>query len=34
MGRTAADCIEFLKNPLNDSILLQLTKTVERYWNA
>ncbi len=33
MGRNAADCLEFLKNPLNDSILLNLTKTVEKYWN-
>ena len=34
MGRNAADCIEFLKNPLNDPILLDLTKKVEKYWNV
>lgn len=33
MGRNASDCVEFLKNPLNDSILLDLTKKVEKYWN-
>ena len=33
MGRNAADCLEFLKNPLNDTILLNLTKKVEKYWN-
>jgi hypothetical protein len=34
MGRNAADCVEFLKNPLNDAILLDLTKKVEKYWNV
>jgi hypothetical protein len=34
MGRNAADCVEFLKNPLNDNILLDLTKKVEKYWNV
>jgi hypothetical protein len=34
MGRNAADCLEFLKNPLNDNILLDLTKKVEKYWNV
>jgi len=34
MGRNASDCVEFLKNPLNDAILLDLTKKVERYWNV
>lgn len=33
MGRNATDCVEFLKNPLNDNILLDLTKKVEKYWN-
>lgn len=33
MGRNASECIEFLKNPLNDNILLDLTKKVEKYWN-
>jgi len=34
MGRNVADCIEYLKNPLNDAILLDLTKKVEKYWNV
>ena len=33
MGRNASECLEFLKNPLNDGILLDLTKKVEKYWN-
>lgn len=33
MGRNASDCIEFLKNPLNDNVLDRLTKKVEQYWN-
>lgn len=34
LGRNVADCIEYLKNPLNDSILADLTKKVEKYWNV
>ena len=34
MGRNAAECLEYLKNPLNDSILLDLTKKVEKYWTV
>lgn len=34
MGRNVSDCLEFLKNPLNDAILLDLTKKVEKYWNV
>ena len=33
MGRTPADVAEFLKNPLNEEILILLTKKVEQYWN-
>jgi len=33
LGRTATDCVEYLKNPLNEQILVDLTKKVERYWN-
>lgn len=32
MGRNVADCIEYLKNPLHDSVLLDLTTKVEKYW--
>lgn len=34
MGRNSTDCLEFLKNPLHDTTLLDLTKKVEQYWNA
>ena len=34
MGRNATDCLEFLKNPLHDTTLVDLTKKVEQYWNA
>jgi len=33
LGRTVADCIEYLKNALNDSILQDLLKKVEKQWN-
>lgn len=33
LGRSVADCIEYLKNPLNDSVLMDLTKKIEKYWN-
>lgn len=33
MGRTPADAIEFLKNPMNDQLLDDITKGVEKYWN-
>ena len=32
MGRNASDCLEFLKNPLNDKILADLLEVVEGYW--
>lgn len=33
LGRTPSDCVEYLKNPLNEQVLIDLTKKVERYWN-
>jgi len=33
MGRTATDVVEYLKNPLNEEIIIDLTKKVEQYWN-
>jgi hypothetical protein len=33
MGRTATDVLEYLRNPLNEEILMDLTKKVEYYWN-
>lgn len=33
MGRNVSDCIEYLKNPLNDKILEDVTRKMEGYWN-
>lgn len=33
MGRTPADVVEYLKNPLNEEILMKMLSTVESYWN-
>lgn len=33
MGRTLADTVEFLKNPLNEEILTKLLIKVEAFWN-
>jgi hypothetical protein len=33
LGRTQPDVVEYLKNPLNEEILINLTKKVEHYWN-
>jgi hypothetical protein len=33
MGRTPSDVVEYLKNPLNEEILVNITKKVEGYWN-
>jgi hypothetical protein len=33
MGRTPADVIEYLKNPVNEEILMKLMPAVESYWN-
>lgn len=33
LGRTQLDVVEFLKNPLNEELLVDLTKKIERYWN-
>lgn len=33
MGRNVSDCIEFLKNPLNDSVLKSISEETEKYWN-
>jgi hypothetical protein len=33
MGRNPSDCVEFLRNPLNESILISITKGVEKFWN-
>jgi uncharacterized coiled-coil protein SlyX len=33
MGRTPTDAAEFLRNPLNEEVLIDLQKSVEKYWN-
>lgn len=34
MGRNPAECLEYLKNPLHDSVLLDLTKKIEKFWTV
>ena len=34
LGKTPSDIVTYLKNPLNEEILLDLTTNVEKYWNA
>ena len=33
MGRNPSECVEFLKNPLNEQTLVDLTKKIEKFWN-
>jgi hypothetical protein len=33
MGRNLTDVLEYLKNPLNEEILVDLTKKIEKHWN-
>ena len=33
LGRTLTDVLEYLKNPLNEELLVDLTKKVEKFWN-
>jgi len=33
MGRNPSECVEFLKNPLNDKTLNDIKDKVEKYWN-
>jgi hypothetical protein len=33
LGRNQAEIIEYLRNPLNEDVLVELTKKVEKYWN-
>ena len=33
LGRTPTDVAEYLRNPLNEEILITLTRKVEKYWN-
>jgi hypothetical protein len=33
LGRNQPDVVEYLNNPLNEEILLDLMKKVEKYWN-
>lgn len=34
MGRNPSECIEYLKNPLNDGVLGSLIREVEKNWNS
>jgi len=33
IGRNPSDVLEYLKNPLNEQILSQLLKVIDKYWN-
>jgi hypothetical protein len=33
LGKTPTDIVEYLKNPLNDQILIDLQQKVEKTWN-
>jgi hypothetical protein len=33
MGRNLTDVFEYLRNPLNEELLVDLTKKVEKHWN-
>lgn len=34
LGRNVADVVEYLRNPLNEDILVQLLEEIEAYWNT
>ncbi len=34
LGKNPSEIVEYLKNPLNEEILADLTRTVEKYWNS
>lgn len=34
VGKNPSEIVEFLRNPLNEQILSEITKTIETYWNA
>ena len=34
IGKTPSDVVLYLKNPLNEEILMDLSKNVEQYWNS
>jgi len=34
LGKTPSDVVLYMKNPLNEEILLDLSKNVEQYWNS
>ena len=33
LGRNASEVVEYLKNPLNETILVEMLNSVETYWN-
>jgi hypothetical protein len=34
LGKSQADVIEYLKNPLNEEALTGITARLEKYWNS
>ena len=33
LGRNASEVVEYLRNPLNETILVEMLNSVETYWN-
>jgi hypothetical protein len=33
LGRNVSDCVEYLKNPMHEEVLIDLLEQVEKYWN-
>ncbi len=34
LGRNVSDVVEYLRNPLNEDVLKDLSTTCEKYWNT
>jgi hypothetical protein len=34
LGKNSSDVVEYLKNPLNEDVLMDVTKGTEQYWNS
>ena len=34
LGKNSSDVVEYLKNPLNEDVLMDVTRGTEQYWNS
>jgi hypothetical protein len=34
LGKTPSEIVEYLKNPLNEEILMDVIRNVESHWNS